>query len=454
MTNSTERPHPDPILETLLSRLDAFGIRPSDSQDESSFLIHSQDGEHALSFSGNQAQREAVRACLDDIVRARSADDHLALFTREIDEAYEALSLLYRLTEEIADTSKPEAFIDKALLDLKNTGGFRWTALALLGAADAVPSLRGRTWIATDHDDESLSLRHRIESAGSEFSAITHAQIVQTELGAPLDEVVVAPVHIEGLRAGFLISSGQRRETHLGRIELTSADTQANLAVSRLLDAALHSYLLHQRQHATVGGTLAALTSSLEAKDPYTRGHSERVAMLAAQFAVFIGHPRPDRIELAGRLHDIGKIGIPDRVLCKPARLTDEEFEIIKTHPVVGFEILKAIPSLEDVLPAVLHHHERWDGRGYPHGIGGAELDLPSRILAIADTFDAMSSNRAYRSGRTRAEVLDEILRCSGAQFDPDLTEQFVKMDFSEFDALKREHELSDLGTQRIDEAA
>jgi HD-GYP domain-containing protein (c-di-GMP phosphodiesterase class II) len=142
-----------------------------------------------------------------------------------------------------------------------------------------------------------------------------------------------------------------------------------------------------------------------------------------------------ERYRLAGMVHDVGKIGVPEAVLRKPARLTDEEFAEIKKHPLVGYTILKDIPQMEPVLPGVLHHHERWDGKGYPHGIAGEAIPPLARVLALADTFDAMSSHRAYRKARPRKEVLEELLRCAGAQFDPALVGHFVALDFSEFDA-------------------
>lgn len=203
-------------------------------------------------------------------------------------------------------------------------------------------------------------------------------------------------------------------------------------------------------------GSLQALTGTLEAKDPYTRGHSERVALLARMLAEAVEMDPADieRIDLCGRLHDIGKIGVPDRVLCKPDRLTDEEFEMIKQHPRIGFEILDSIPGLAGILPGVLHHHERWDGRGYPDGLEGEAIPMIARVLALADTFDAMSSNRAYRPSRPRNVVLAEFRKCAGTQFAPDLVEPFLDIDFARFDEMQREHASGEFGNQRVERAA
>ena len=132
---------------------------------------------------------------------------------------------------------------------------------------------------------------------------------------------------------------------------------------------------------------------------------------------------------------------VPEAVLCKTGRLNDEEFDQIKKHPRIGYNILKGIPNIDDVLDGVLYHHERWDGRGYPENKAGEAIPLYGRILAVADTFDAMSSTRSYRQAMDRQEVLDEIAKCSGTQFDPALTEPFIAMDFTEYDKMVARHQ-------------
>jgi HD-GYP domain-containing protein (c-di-GMP phosphodiesterase class II) len=121
-------------------------------------------------------------------------------------------------------------------------------------------------------------------------------------------------------------------------------------------------------------------------------------------------------MHIAGLVHDVGKIGVPEAVLLKPGRLTEEEFNWIRKHPGIGYRILKDIPQLKDILPGVLYHHERWDGGGYPQGLSGRQIPLVARLIALADAFDAMSSNRPYRPDLSREHVLDEILKCSGTQ--------------------------------------
>ena len=183
-------------------------------------------------------------------------------------------------------------------------------------------------------------------------------------------------------------------------------------------------------------GVLKGMTTAVDAKDPYTCGHSERVGLLASRLALAVGlsPDEAERYRLAGLVHDVGKIGISEAVLSKSGRLTEIEFMQIKKHPEIGHQILRDIPLMGDILPGVLHHHERWDGTGYPTGLKGGEIPLIGRMLALADTFDAMSSTRSYRPAMPRDAVLSEIRRCSGTQFDPKLADVFVTLDFTEFD--------------------
>ena len=165
------------------------------------------------------------------------------------------------------------------------------------------------------------------------------------------------------------------------------------------------------------------------------------MAHLGEQIALNLGMSaqEAERVKICGLLHDVGKIGVPEAVLCKPGRLTDEEFDAIKLHPEIGYRILKDLTGLEDVLPGVLHHHERIDGNGYPHGLKGEEIPRIARILACADTFDAMSSNRAYRDAMPREKVLAELDRCKGTQFDPDVVDAFLLINLQTYDAMVAE---------------
>ena len=169
--------------------------------------------------------------------------------------------------------------------------------------------------------------------------------------------------------------------------------------------------------------TIRALAEAVDAKDSYTRGHSERVGVYASKLGRELGLPREliERIYISGLLHDVGKIGIPDRIITKPDRLTPEEYEEIKRHPEIGARILQPVAFLADVVPCVRHHHEWFDGsdRGYPARLVGDQIPLPSRIILVSDTLEAMTSDRPYRKGLPLEKVLEELRRFSGTQFDP-----------------------------------
>lgn len=170
---------------------------------------------------------------------------------------------------------------------------------------------------------------------------------------------------------------------------------------------------------------IECLISALEAKDAYTSGHSERVAHLSYDIGQKYGMNKKklQQLHLAGHLHDIGKIGIPDNILNKPGRLHKDEFEIIKTHSKVGYEILSKSKKLEEIAIIVLHHHERWDGKGYPNGLKGEEIPLSSRIISLSDSIDAMVTKRPYKKSFTLDQCIEEVKNNRGIQFDPQLVD-------------------------------
>jgi putative nucleotidyltransferase with HDIG domain len=172
-------------------------------------------------------------------------------------------------------------------------------------------------------------------------------------------------------------------------------------------------------------GAIRALAMALDARDPYTAGHSERVSAISVAIGRHMGldDEQLDVLRLGALLHDIGKIGVSDHVLRKPGALTPEEFEAIKQHPTLGARILRSVPFLARHVPIVELHHERPDGKGYPHGLTGDETPMLARIVHVADAFDAMTSARAYRPARASAEALTELWTYAGAQFDAEVVQ-------------------------------
>ena len=175
---------------------------------------------------------------------------------------------------------------------------------------------------------------------------------------------------------------------------------------------------------------LTVLTRAIEARDPYTRGHSARVTALAEEVALSLGWSAEQlaSLRVGGPLHDIGKLAISNEVLRKEGRLDPEELDQIGEHPKIGARILLRMAELREAIPYVLYHHERWDGKGYPSGKAGEEIPVGARVLAVADAFDAMTSDRPYRRALTREQALAEVERCAGTQFDPAIARVFLEV--------------------------
>src|SRR5215813_7182965 len=188
----------------------------------------------------------------------------------------------------------------------------------------------------------------------------------------------------------------------------------------------------HQELRRAYVQTVGALAEAVDAKDAYTRGHSERVGVYASKIAREMNFPKDviERVYIAGLLHDVGKIGVRDAVITKPDRLTPEEYVEIKAHPEIGYRILEPVEFLRDVAPCVRHHHEWFDGseRGYPDRLRGDQIPLPSRIILVADTVEAMTSDRPYRKALSLEAVVAEIHKYTGSQFDPKVTEPFLRL--------------------------
>lgn len=213
--------------------------------------------------------------------------------------------------------------------------------------------------------------------------------------------------------------------------DFTSVDVQLFRAVADRLTAFLENQHLYDDLADLLMGLLHAVVNSVDAKDPYTYGHSERVAYLSRALAraAKLTPTECERVYLAGLMHDVGKIGVPDAVLTKPGKLTPDEFETLKKHPEIGLRILSPVRQMRDLLPGVLYHHERMDGRGYPEQLAGDGIPLLGRIICLADCFDAMTTNRTYRAALPIASAISEVRRCAGTQFDPRLASLFLELD-------------------------
>lgn len=185
----------------------------------------------------------------------------------------------------------------------------------------------------------------------------------------------------------------------------------------------------YHRERAAHRATIRALVQAVDIKDRYTRGHSERVGQASAMIAGELGMAgdRLEALRFAGILHDVGKLGVPTRLLRKDGPLTPDERRVIELHPEYGHEMVRGIGFLGEARAAILHHHERLDGSGYPYGLSGEQIPEFARVVAIADAFDAMTSTRSYRRARPVEAALQELSRCAGTQFDPLMVQAFVR---------------------------
>lgn len=217
---------------------------------------------------------------------------------------------------------------------------------------------------------------------------------------------------------------------HLAKPDFSNSDRKLGELLANQLSGLSKMYGMLAETQKFNDQMANALIEAVEAKDPYTRGHSERVHYITMEIGkrMNLGTRDTDDLFWGSLLHDVGKIGIPDAVLCKPGRLTADEFTFIKVHPERSYEILRHIDRLKGAVPGARHHQEKYDGTGYPHGLKGNDIPLHARIIAVADTYDSITSSRAYRAGRSHEVAMAEIARVAGSQLDPMIIKVFEEV--------------------------
>jgi len=257
---------------------------------------------------------------------------------------------------------------------------------------------------------------------GSELKHIDFGPSQDKGIGNNDSKVLISDIHIGGeLKAKLLI---ERQEPFIDE-EIDMIKSLSGFFTSFI---ATHNYVSNQGRFEK--DMILTMIRILEYHDTYTKGHSKNVATIASLIAEKLGlnDELIRKTYWAALVHDVGKIVVPSSILNKESKLTIEEFEVIKKHPVYGHDFLSTSPELRDLARYVFHHHERWDGKGYPAGISGEEIPLISRIIMVADSWDAMRSDRPYRKGLSKEKATEEILKHSGAQFDPNIAKVFIKM--------------------------
>ena len=259
-----------------------------------------------------------------------------------------------------------------------------------------------------------------------------HDSRLQTCEGHAVRSMIRVPVQHHADRFGWLLAVNRLVRPESGSdVNFGTVEASMLKVAGVFLAAHAHNASLFQQKEELVLGMILSLVRTLEARDAYTQGHSDRVASIARLLSDEMGRTDEEgqRIHLSGMLHDIGKIGIPDATLNKPGKLNAEDFEQIKLHPTIGARILSGIPSLSHVLPGVQFHHERVDGQGYPDGLSGDSIPLDARILAVADGFDAMTSDRPYRRGMPFEKAVSILSDGAGTQWDAEAVEAFLQLE-------------------------
>jgi putative nucleotidyltransferase with HDIG domain len=350
---------------------------------------------------------------IGDLVVGTSIDEHYAAQLSNVARTSVAVVADGRVIASTLTTESRAAFEQRARLGLDDAGvlalgdeDFAYRRLQQIGPT-AFYALDSTTAASDRVSRDALPKLAGIAFGGVVLCLLASVRLART-VSAPIDQLsrelaVMADAHTPGQ-----LPVSKRTSHEIDTLTATFNRLIQSLAAARA------------ETDAAYVGAIRALAAALDARDAYTSGHSERVSALSVAIGEEMGvEPRDlDVLRLGALLHDIGKIGISDDILGKPGPLTAEEYEVIKTHPSLGAQILRSVPFLEPHLGIVELHHEQPDGRGYPHGLRGHEIPLLARIVHVADAFDAMTTARAYRAGRPASEALTVLWRHAGSQFD------------------------------------
>lgn len=384
----------------------------------------------------------------------------LASVSQHLLQTFEELNLLHRLNEHLSLAGDEQHLAQLALQWLSEV----LPAECLVARFERPPtdnsssseSSRSQYTVVGNSPLETWQFPQFIERLGPdalETSVVVDSQITKspTWYYPGIKDVLSVPVRSsEGVIGWLLALNLKHARLRRGQTEFGSLEMSLLSSVAAILGMHSGNVRLYREQAEFFESVVRALSSAIDAKDQYTRGHSERVARVAVCLARKLGCSREEinAIYLSGLLHDIGKIGVDDNILRKDGPLTAEEFEQIQQHPQFGYQILKGVRQLEQVLPAVLHHHESWDGTGYPHALAGQQIPFLARIVAVADAFDAMTSDRTYRKGMPMEKLEQIFNKGAGQQWDPEIIDAFfaVKGEILQVVAEARELESLDVG--------
>jgi HD-GYP domain-containing protein (c-di-GMP phosphodiesterase class II) len=378
----------------------------------------------------------------------RQNEETLCLLQQASDD-YEGLSLLRSMAEQLSFDIQPQSHDE-----------FVRQTLSLLGRVVGMEALY---FLAGSHD--GLAIQAEWHAPGIGIPAIVTSfvenlaqELAQEYIDSPIvrhdldvgdvdfmihgvSDLVFVPVSSQQVQIGWILAvnlsfSGHKMRFYqacgsgLNRDSINSRITSLLTTAATMLAFHAHNLSLVREREGLLLSVVRTLVSAIDSRDRYTCGHSERVALFAKRLAAALGlSPKSqDRMYLAGLLHDLGKIGVSDAVLNKEGPLTPEEFAEIKLHPQLGWNILHGIDQFDSILPGVLHHHERMDGKGYPAGLAEYEIPFDARLMAVVDAFDAMTSDRTYRRGMPVEKALELLVDGAGTQWDPEIVDTFMSI--------------------------
>ena len=403
------------------------------STGEGTRLLVSYPRENSLSSDDRQKHLLHVLGCAKQLIEEREeSTSETRQVTEELNQAYEELHLFSRIATQIRSLQFSRQMLRDLLQEIRE-------AMRVDMAAALFPDDPQSTVEVVSSDVGSFvpdtgpfldRLIAEIPRSAPGFEGNCFIVSCSSELPCfacmhdmPFRALAIRISHVEQRHGWLLLVSFNMKEI-FRRGEYRLLSTMAEQIALVKSNTALYKDL-----ELFVINLVKSMVMAIEAKDEYTKGHSERVNGLCMDMAEGLELSAGQRANLqwSSTLHDLGKIGTPEGILNKPGRLSDTEFDCIKEHPVRGAEILKPISQLAEALPVIRHHHERYDGTGYPDGLQGESIPLLARIIAVADTYDAITSSRAYRAARSDHEALRIIEECAGTQFDPRVVEVFLR---------------------------